>query len=354
MKNRPVTNAESDNAKSDNARSDHGPASSAKPHEAGTILRERYRLTNVVGQGGMGSVYRAEDLRLPGRLCAIKEIRIDPLATETMRLQAQTQFLQEASILAQLDHPNLPKVSDFFSDNGSDFLVMDYVAGPDLRQKLEESLAAGQPPDQQLVLSWATQLIDAVRYLHRQTPPVLHRDIKPSNIKLTLDQRIKLVDFGLVKLLASDEARTITVVQGRGTVLYTPLEQYGGDSGHTDVRSDIYSLGATLYHLLTGCPPPDSKSRFLNPRNLKPPQELNKRIPNQVSEALLWAMEMHPDERPENVEQFAQSLLGQQRRPLRRQPATTNPMIDALRANWLVLFITLTLFILAILLTLLP
>ena len=320
-------------------------------YENGTVLRERYRLTNVVGQGGMGSVYRAEDLRLPGRLCAIKEVRIDPLATETMRLQAQTQFLQEASILAQLDHPNLPKVSDFFSDNGQDFLVMDFVAGPDLRQILEESLVGGRSPDQQSVLAWATQLIEAVSYLHRQSPPVLHRDIKPSNIKLTLDQRIKLVDFGLVKLLASDEARTITVVQGRGTVLYTPLEQYGGDSGHTDVRSDIYALGATLYHLLTGSPPPDAKSRFLNPRSLKPPQEVNDKIPTQIGEAILWAMEMHPDDRPESVEEFAQALFGQQRRPSR---LPSNPITDALRANWLILLITLTLFILAILLTLLP
>jgi serine/threonine-protein kinase len=321
------------------------------PHEDGTILRERYRITNIVGQGGMGYVYRAEDLRLPGRLCAIKEVRPDPLATPAMRQQAQSQFLQEASILAQLDHPNLPKVSDYFADNGHDFLVMDYVAGPDLRQILEENLIKGQPPDQQTVLAWAAQMIDALRYLHRQDPPVLHRDIKPSNIKLTLDQRIKLVDFGLVKLLASDDARTITVVQGRGTVLYTPLEQYGGDSGHTDARSDIYALGATFYHLLTGCPPPDAKSRFLNPRSLKPPEEINNKISEQVSEAILWAMEMHPDERPENVEQFAQALLGQHRRPV-RQPA--DPIADALRTNWLILLITLALFILAVLLTVLP
>jgi serine/threonine-protein kinase len=321
------------------------------PHEDGTILRERYRITNIVGQGGMGYVYRAEDLRLPGRLCAIKEVRPDPLATPAMRQQAQAQFLQEASILAQLDHPNLPKVSDYFADNGHDFLVMDYVAGPDLRQILEENLIKGQPPDQQTVLAWAGQIIDALRYLHRQEPPVLHRDIKPSNIKLTLDQRIKLVDFGLVKLLASDDARTITVVQGRGTVLYTPLEQYGGDSGHTDARSDIYSLGATLYHLLTGCPPPDAKSRFLNPRSLKPANEINNSIPEQVSEAILWAMEMHPDERPENVDQFAQALLGQHRRPA-RLPA--NPIADALRTNWLIFWIALFLFILAVLLTVLP
>ena len=196
--------------------------------ESGVILRERYKLTNIVGQGGMGSVYRAEDLRLPGRLCAIKEVQPDPNADEAYRQQAQSQFLQEASILAQLDHPSLPKVSDFFTENGRDYLVMDFVTGKDLRQMLQEN--EGPLPEEDII-TWADQIIDALAYLHRQTPPVLHRDIKPANIKLTLDRRIKLVDFGLVKLMATDDERTITVVQGRGTALYTPLEQYGGDGG---------------------------------------------------------------------------------------------------------------------------
>ena len=111
------------------------------PFKPDTILRERYRLTNIVGQGGMGSVYRAEDLRLPGRFCAIKEVQIDPKATQEMRDQAREQFFQEASILARLDHPNLPKVSDFFSDEGRDFLVMDFVPGDDLKQVLDSAIA---------------------------------------------------------------------------------------------------------------------------------------------------------------------------------------------------------------------
>lgn len=317
--------------------------------ESGIILRERYKLTNIVGQGGMGSVYRAEDLRLPGRLCAIKEVQPDPHANETYRQQSQSQFLQEASILAQLDHPSLPKVSDFFTENGRDYLVMDFVSGKDLRQLLQEN---GAPLAEESILTWAEQIIDALAYLHRQDPPVLHRDIKPANIKLTLDNRIKLVDFGLVKLLATDDERTITVVQGRGTALYTPLEQYGGDGGHTDVRSDIYALGATFYHLLTNLPPPDAKARFLNPAALPPPRRANPDVSAHVSEAIMWAMEMHPDERPSSVEEFRQVFFGLRSRPGLVASSSASPGLGAaLQANWLALLLAILLFLVAIILT---
>lgn len=311
------------------------------------ILRERYRVTNIVGQGGMGSVYRAEDLRLPGRLCAIKEVQPDPNASPEIRAQAQAQFLKEASILAQLDHPSLPKVSDFFSENGRDYLVMDYVPGDDLSQILR---ANNGPLSEKSVLSWADQLIDALRYLHSQNPPVLHRDIKPANIKLTPDGRIKLVDFGLVKILAHDNARTITVVQGRGTALYTPLEQYGGDSGHTDVRTDIYALGATFYHLLTNSAPADAKTRFLRPLSLQPPNKQNSALSGHVSDAIMWAMAMHPSERPSTVEEFRQVLFGLHPRPLTQ---TSQLWMQAVYANRAGLLVLVVLFVLAILLTIL-
>jgi serine/threonine-protein kinase len=318
-------------------------------YEEGTVLHGRYRLVGIVGQGGMGNVYRAEDLRLPGRLCAIKEVAPDPHLKQELRDQAHQQFLQEASILAQLDHPNLPKVSDFFSDNNQDYLVMDFVPGKDLKQLLDDSRDQEQRLDETTVLGWAAQIFDALSYLHRQSPPVVHRDIKPSNIKLTPDGRIKLVDFGLVKLLSPDDARTITVVQGRGTALYTPLEQYGGDSGHTDARTDTYALGATLYHLLTDFPPPDAKSRFLNPRALRSPDQLNDRVSPHVAEAIMWAMEMHPDDRPQTIEQFAQALFGHGARPRATTPAT---LAEALRDNWLIAVLALGLLVLALLVTL--
>jgi serine/threonine protein kinase len=273
-----------------------------------TILRSRYRIIETVGQGGMGSVYRAEDTRLSGRICAIKEIQIDPQLPPPQQQQSREQFHREASILARLDHPNLPKVSDFFDDEDRDFLVMDFVAGPDLRQIIEEAKQKGQFISERRVLNWADQLCDALTYLHGQDPPVLHRDIKPANIKVTPGGLLKLVDFGLVKVMVPDDARTITIVQGRGTAFYTPLEQYGGESGHTDPRSDLYSLGATLYHLLTNRPPAEAKQRFLNPESLQPPRTFNRELSQRTQQAILWALAMHPNDRPPNVEAFRESL----------------------------------------------
>jgi len=275
-----------------------------------TILRDRYRILEPVGQGGMGAVYKAEDLRLEGRLCAIKEVRPEIGLDESSLRQIQEQFHREASILARLDHPNLPKVSDYFTEARKEYLVMDFVPGRNLKEIMEEAQAKGEFLDERRVLSWADQLCEALSYLHTQDPPVLHRDIKPANIKLTPGGLIKLVDFGLVKLLAADDNRTITVLQGRGTVAYTPLEQYGGDIGHTDARSDIYSLGATLYHLLTNTVPIDAKQRFLQPTMLQLPHILNPYLSMRVERAILAAIGMHPDERPKDVDSFREILLG--------------------------------------------
>lgn len=276
----------------------------------GTILRQRYRIVELVGQGGMGAVYKAEDIRLDRRLCAVKEVLPDLYGLSDEHDQMQVQFYQEASVLAHLDHPTLPKVSDYFSENGREYLVMDYVRGRDLEEIMIAVRQEGRVLDELQVLAWAAQLCDALEYLHSQDPSVLHRDIKPANIKVTPEGRIKLVDFGLVKVLTPDDSRTITVIQGRGTVAYTPLEQYGGDSGHTDPRSDIYALGATLYHLLAGEPPADARERFLHPGALKPLRELNPAVSARTERAILRAMAMHPDDRPPSVRAFRQMLLG--------------------------------------------
>jgi serine/threonine-protein kinase len=279
------------------------------PLKAGEVLRNRYKIKRIIGQGGMGSIYLADDLRLEGRLCALKEVEHDRTLPAELLKQTREQFLREAIVLARLDHQNLPKVSDFFSFGGREYLVMDFVPGKDLRTLMVEAQQSNSFLAEREVLGWANQLADALTYLHNQKPPILHRDIKPSNLKLTPGGLLKLVDFGLVKILASDEM-TITVIQGRGTALYTPLEQYGGDTGHTDGRSDIYAFGATLYHLLTNTRPVEARELFLRPEALIPPRQLNPDIGKRTERAILWAMSLHPEDRPQDVEAFRQALLG--------------------------------------------
>lgn len=280
------------------------------PLPGGTVLRGRYRIVEMVGQGGAGAVYRADDLRLPGRVTAVKEIRPDAYESDAMLKESQEQFRREASVLARLDHPALPKVSDYFERDEFDYLVMDFVAGPDLRQVVDAARAENEMLPESQVLQWAEQLLDVVGYLHRQDPPVLHRDIKPANIKLVDGDRIKLVDFGLVKPLDPQDPRTLTVARGVGSLPYTPLEQYAGDNGHTDHRADIYGLGATCYHLLTGRPPATAQERFLLPNALVRPRRLNSEISSRVEGAILAAMALHPDKRPANVEALRGLLVG--------------------------------------------
>lgn len=281
----------------------------------GETLRERYIVREQIGQGGTGNIYLAEDTRLQGRLCALKEVEHNQALPTDVLAQAREQFFREASVLARLDHPNLPKVSDFFSVETRDYLVMDYVPGKDLRQLMQEARRKNAFLPEDEVLGWATQIADALNYLHHQEPPIIHRDIKPSNIKLTPSGLVKLVDFGLVKIMAPGEV-TITVIQGQGTALYTPLEQYGGDDSHTDAKADIFSFGATLYHLLTNEPPAEARKRFLSSRSLTPPIDINPRLSPHVEKAVLWAMSLHPDDRPADVITFRDALLGKLEAPV--------------------------------------
>jgi eukaryotic-like serine/threonine-protein kinase len=277
------------------------------PLQIGDVLRERYKIAGYIGQGGMGCIYQAEDLRLHGRQCAIKEVQGDPNLSTDAQQQAREQFYREASVLARLDHPSLPKVSDYFSVGERDYLVMDFVPGRDLRELMHEARQAGRFLSERDVISWAMQLADALEYMHRQEHPIVHRDIKPSNIKVTPSGLVKLVDFGLVKLMAADE-RTVTVIQGVGTAYYTPLEQYGGDTGHTDARSDIYSFGATLYHLLTNEPPAEAKQRFLRSNALKPIRAINPAVSPHTEQAIAWALALHPDDRPPDIATFRAAM----------------------------------------------
>jgi eukaryotic-like serine/threonine-protein kinase len=282
------------------------------------VLRGRYRIRERIGQGGMGNIYLADDLRLEGRRCALKEVEHDRTVPAKLLKEARQQFLHEATVLARLDHPNLPKVSDFFSVGPRDYLVMDFIPGKDLRALMLAAKQNNTFLPEQNVLGLANQLAEALTYLHGQTPPLVHRDVKPSNLKITPNGVLKLVDFGLVKALVPDEM-TITVIQGRGTALYTPLEQYGGDGLHTDIRSDIYAFGCTLYHLLTNTPPVDARQRFLHPESLPNPRKLNPAISPRTERAILWAMELHPDDRPATAEELRLTLIGTRDLPVRPQ-----------------------------------
>jgi len=299
------------------------------------LLRDRYKIVGLVGTGGMGAVYLADDQRLTGRQCAIKETLPQPGLSEAAIEAARSQFYQEASTLARLDHPSLPKVSDYFSEGPRDYLVMDFVPGQNLLEIVNSVHRNGQFLDETRVLAWLNQLCDTLTYLHSRQPPVLHRDIKPANIKLTPDNRVKLVDFGLVKPLDPDDPNTLTGLQGAGSLPYAPLEQYVDHLGHTDARSDLYALGATLYHLLTGPIPASAQERFLVPESLLPPHEINPNVSPGVSQLTLKAMSLHPKDRPASVADWQQMLRSSDvTLPLSGSQQAKAGWASSLRENW--------------------
>src|SRR5262249_1574157 len=204
-----------------------------------TILVGRYRIVRPLGKGGMGQVYEAIDEKFDSAV-AIKETFAD-----TPKLQAA--FEREAKLLNSLKHRVLPKVTDHFITGKGQFLVMEFIEGLNLAENLKQLLKqSGRPFRYEAVLPWANELLDALSYLHSRPEPVIHRDIKPANIKITSEDEVYLLDFGLAK---GAFGQTTTSVHG-ATVAYAPIEQLN-NSG-TNPQSDIYSLGATLYHILTG------------------------------------------------------------------------------------------------------
>ena len=275
---------------------------------AKTVLKDRYRVVKLIGLGGMGAVYLTEDLHLKDEQFALKEVDYSPETDSDMQQQLREQFHREALALATLDHPNLPKVFDYFSENGRDYLVMDYVAGPNLKEVLDQARTGGQSLPESQVLEWAEQICGALAYLHDQDPPVIHRDVKPANVKLMPNKVIKLVDFGLVKFFDASDPRTMTLVHAIGTPTYAPLEQYGAGTGRTDIRSDIYSFGATLYHLLTGRAPINAQERFLEPESLPSLRALNPRISSLTEYLVLKSMAIRPDDRYQTVHELRRDL----------------------------------------------
>ena len=268
-----------------------------------TLIQNRYLIVHLVGKGGMGEVYLAVDQRL-GSAVALKRTYF---AGDEMLGNA---FEREARTLARMRHPVLPKVTDHFGEGEEQYLVMEHIAGDDLAKRLE---VAQKPFPVSWVMFWADQLLDALSYLHSHEPPIIHRDIKPQNLKLTDENHIILLDFGLSK---TSTGQTLLNSGSTGSVVgytphYAPMEQIRGIG--TNPRSDIYSLSATLYQLMTNVVPADALSRadaMLNGMAdpIEPPHTLNPEIPTAVSEVILQGMEVSQDKRFPNARDMQKAL----------------------------------------------
>jgi serine/threonine protein kinase len=268
----------------------------------GTLLSSRYRIQSVLGQGGMGAVYLAHMEALGGKKVAVKEMELKGFSKEEL-VQAVEQFNKEASFLANLDHPNLVPVTDFFIEGEKHYLVMSYIKGETLQQRLK---SYGRPFSWDQVQVWAEPLVEVLHYLHTQNPPILFRDLKPSNIMLEESGRLRLIDFGIAR---TDQAgdRTSTFLQGTGTSGFSPIEQYGGGQS-TDQRSDIYALGATLYYLLTGKIPPDAVARISQGKQLIPPTQINPALPESLDPLLAKSMALKQHDRHGSMGEFREEM----------------------------------------------
>ncbi|MGB0385199.1 MAG: ECF transporter S component [Ardenticatenaceae bacterium] len=279
---------------------------------AQTLLNGRYRIIQKVGRGGMGAVYKATDSRLGDKVVAIKEMSEAALTNRFEKQQARDAFEQEAQVLAKLTHTYLPRVTDHFSENGKQYLVMDFINGNTLQDLLDR---AGGALDVQQVVEWGQKLCEVLEYLHTQQPPIIFRDLKPPNIMVDHKGRVKLIDFGIVRLFKKGQnTDTISI----GTSGYSPPEQHG--NGQTDARSDIYALGATLHYLLTNRKP------ALSPFHFAPLRTLNSQVPLHVEQAIMRAVQRHPDDRWQSVRQMRNALMSADATPPPRQvtppPAT--------------------------------
>lgn len=269
--------------------------------EAGKVLQNRYRVEKQIGQGGMGAVYIATDERF-GSVVAIKE-------TLVMETNFRKAIEREARLLNSLKHAALPRVSDHFEEENGQFIVMEYIAGDDLSEMMERKRKAFPEAD---VINWADQLLDALDFLHNQEIPVIHRDIKPQNLKLTPRGQIILLDFGLAKGNPSDVSHQTAAKSIFGySRSYASLEQIQGTG--TDPRSDLYSLAATLYHLVTGIPPEDALTRAMHVLSEKDDtlllaSDANPNVSKGFAGVLHRAMALNGNSRPQTAKEMREML----------------------------------------------
>jgi serine/threonine protein kinase len=264
----------------------------------GTLVNGRFRVKKLLGYGGYGNVYLVEDEAVfLGNQYALKE-------SLSSTISERRQFTREAKWLMSLEHPNLPRVAEQFEWNGRPYFVMAYVAGENLEDRVDR---LGALPEDQ-VLAWMRPICEAVSYLHNQKRPIIHRDIKPGNIIVTKDGRPWLVDFGIAKVLQSGSSRKTTRAARAVSGGYSPLEQY--TRGGTDARSDVYALGATLYHLLTGVCPPEAPDIVSGVARLPDVRQVNSKVSRQTEQAVMKAMRQKPEERFQSVQELLDALPG--------------------------------------------
>lgn len=270
--------------------------------QIGSTLMERFVIERVLGHGGMGVVYLARQSALADKRVAIKELLFtapDPNA----RAQAARQFQREAHLLASLSHPNLVDVTDYFETGDNFYLVMNYVEGGTLEDAIERApafLELGQ------VLAWLDEVCDVLQYLHDHDPPVIYRDLKPSNIMIDTRGHVKLLDFGIARS-GDDRTQTCTFIKGAGTPGYAPVEQFGQE-GSTDSRSDIYSLGATLYTMLTKNVPPSAVDLMIGEASLPLPRHVNPNVPARLESLALKMMSLRKEDRHQTVHEVRDDL----------------------------------------------
>lgn len=258
--------------------------------EIGSLVDGKYKILSKVGQGGMSVVYMAINEKA-NKTWAVKEVRKDGV----LDFEAVKQGLvAETDILKKLSHPNLPSIIDVIDNDDSFIIIMDYIQGNSLNKALKEYGA--QP--QEYVIEWAKQLCDVLGYLHSRKPPIIYRDMKPSNIMLKPDGNVTLIDFGTAREFKEKNLADTTCL---GTVGYAAPEQFGG-MGQTDARTDIYCLGATLYHLVTGCNPSEP------PYEMKPIREINPSLSSGLERIILKCTQRNPEDRYQSAAELMYAL----------------------------------------------
>jgi len=299
-----------------------------KPLSVGTELKGNslYRVKRLVGGGGMAWVYQVERLSTtetqdgsPPSLWALKELRPQTEDSETQQ-HARALFTQEATILSQLDHPNLPEVIDFFEDQGRAYLVMEFIWGESLEKRISR---ANSPLLEREVLQWAVQICTVLEYLHSRQPPIIFRDLKPSNVMVTNTGVVKLVDFGIARTYKEDKLQDTIAL---GSENYAAPEQWG--EAQTDARSDIYGLGATLYHLLANIPPSPA---FL-PSEPERVDTLNPALSRETVGIVTKAMQRERENRYQSATEMKQAILAclpEQQAGMLQRPEIARPTAPA-------------------------